>query len=526
MMREGLGTERIDTPAHLNNLAVIETMTDVFGIPASRADLADIDGADLILIVDSNIVNSHPVAALEALRVYHSGAAKVLVMGHRSNKLTTQCTHFARTVPGSEAALLNYLAGYLMEHGGLDEAELQQRTEGYDALKAHAAQYKLAEVADQSGVNSSVIADMAEAVAGAEKLLLVLSPGSLHSSMNSSIARAAANLVVLKNGNVLSLLHEGNAQGALDMGVSPDFLPGYKETTGTQGGSLEAAEILRAVEAGDIKALYLLGGDIRKEMALLGVPEDALDGLELLIVQDVLASPIAEKAHVALPACSFAEREASYTNTYRTLQKTGRAVQPLGNSRPDAEILAELGNKLGLAKVESLESLRAQLVSAVPMYDALKGEAGPAGDGGWDYSKVNANAKQRLSVVRENKETSDDAYPFRVTFDTALHYGGSTSLHSPALAKIRTAGSVEISGKDAVRLGVEDGATVELKVKDGGAATIPVCISRELPAGVVNVPTHNVGIIQNLISKLEPAALKPESGAPVWFAGIQAGKGK
>ncbi len=521
LMRQGLKTERIDTPAHLSNLAVIETMTDTYGIPASTASLADIDTADVILVVDSNIVCTHPVAALEALRVYHAGSAEVFVVGHRSNKLTTQCTHFARTRPGSEPALLNCLANLLIEKGGLDEAAIQQRADGYGALKAHVAKYQGAEILQNIGVDSSIISAIAEAIAKAKNLLLIISPGSLHASINSAIARAAMNLAVLKDGKVLSLLREGNAQGALDMGISPDFLPGYKEANGLSNGSLEVLEILRAVESGEVKALYLMGSDIRTEMAVLGISPDSLRNLDLLIVQDVFANSVTELAHVVFPACSFAEREASYTNSYRTIQKNVRALQPLGSCRSDTEIVADLSQKLGLPKVGSMEAVRAQMASAAPNYAPLIGKPG---DGVWDYSTVASGSKPKLSVVEESNGSPDSSYPYVLTFDNMLHVGGSASLHSPGLARIRADDVVQISKEDAESLGVEDGATVEVNVKGGGAVMLPLCISRELPPGVISVPAHSVDAIRTLITKLDPAALKAESGAPVWFASVRAGK--
>jgi predicted molibdopterin-dependent oxidoreductase YjgC len=517
LMREGLGTSRIDTPAHMSNLAVIEAMTEAYGVPASTANLSDVDAADVILVVDSNIVNTHPVAALEALRVYHSGSAKVLVVGHRSNKLTTQCTHFARTKPGTEVALLNGLAHIIIEGGGSGESG----PDGYDGLKTHVAKYQLSAVSDQLGIDSSIISDMADAIASAKNFLLIISPGSLHSSVNSSITRAAVNLAVLKEGKVLALMHEGNAQGALDMGVSPDFLPGYKEAEGAQGGSLEAMEILRGVEAGDIKGLYLMGGDIRKEMALLGIPLDALSGLDLLVVQDVFASPVTELAHVVLPACSFAEREASYTNSYRTVQNSPRAIEPLGDCRADTEILSGLGQKIGLAKTDSLQAVRSQIVSAAPIYEVMKGTMQQAGASEWDYATAAPDAKRKLSNVTENQGAPDSSHPYMLTFDNMLHFGGLTSLHAAALGNIRVDGVVEISADDAATLDIQDGASVKLDIKDGGSAILPVRISRELPSGVISVPAHSFEIMEKLISKLDPTALKAESDAPVWFAGIK-----
>ena len=524
LMREGLGTARLDTTAHLKNLAVIETMTDVFGVPASTATISDIDEADAVLVVDSNIICTHPVAALDLLRVHNSGSAKVLVVGHRSNKLTTQCRQFARTTPGQEATLLNCLVNLLVEKDVLDEGVLQRGTEGYDKLKLHVAKHTLSETSVATGIDASIISEIAEGIADSKKFLVVVSPGSLHSAVNSSVVRAAVNLAVLKGGKVLSLVREGNAQGALDMGISPDFLPGYKEAAGVPGGSLEVSNILHAIESGEIKALYLLGGDIRSEMALLGLPPETLQKLECLVVQDVFGGPAAEMAHVVLPACSFAEREGSYTNTYRIVQTALQAVKPLGRSRPDAEILDELGHRLGLSPFDSVGAVRAQIASSVPIYDFIAEKREAAGDGAWDYSKVSSGARHKLSIVEGCRSAVDEAHPYIVTFDNMLHFGGASSTHSPSLAKIRVDAVVEVGEYDAEALGVEDGTLVELKVREGGSAILPARISRELPPGVLSVPAHSYEAVQSLISKLKPGDLKPEEGPPVWVARVSVAK--
>ncbi|GAB4334831.1 MAG: molybdopterin-dependent oxidoreductase [Candidatus Abyssubacteria bacterium] len=521
VMREGLGTNCLDTLARLDNFAILQTMTDVYGVPAPTATLADIDEADAILVVDSNIICTHPVAALEALRVFHSKGTKLYVVGHRSNKLTTQCTQYARTMPGSEAALLNCLAGFLVEKYALDDAALKGRTEGYDKLKLHLMKYPLSETAVRIGLDPGVVAEIAEGIAGAKKFLVMLSPGSLHAAVNSSIARAAVNLAVLKGGKTLSLLREGNAQGALDMGVTPDFLPGYKEAV--VDGAAGLSGILHGIESGEIKALYLVGGDIRKEMILLGAPLEILENLECLIVQDPFGGPVAEAAHVILPACSFAERAASYTNAYRIVQHSGKAIEPVGSARSDLEILSSIGQRLGLTKMETLQSARTQIAASVAIYDFLAADSF-VGSGTWDYSKVATGARLNLSVVTESQLSDDGEYPYTLTFDNMLHYGGMTSLRSPSLGKIRLDGVLELGENDAAALGLGHGAIVEIKVKGGGSAELPVQISRELPPGVISVPAHDFETVGTLIGKLDTSVFRPEQAAPVWSANIRVKK--
>jgi predicted molibdopterin-dependent oxidoreductase YjgC len=524
LMREGLGTKRVDTPSHLTNNAIIDTMTEVYGVPAPTATLSDIDEADVILVVDSNIVSTHPVAALQLLRAHRAGTAQVLVVGHRSNKLTTQCAHYARTLPGSETALLNSLANLLVSKNALNNDAIEKRAEGYDKLKVHLVKYGVADSAARTGVDADIISDMANAIAGAKKFLLVLSPGSLQTAINPSAAHAAVNLAVLKAGKVLSLLREGNAQGALDMGLSPYFLPGYKEAAISQNGS-GVPTVHQGIESGEIKALYLAGGDIQKEMALLGLPLEVLRRLEVLIVQDVFASPVAELAHVVLPACSSTEREGSYTNAFRNVQHSAKAIQPIGQCRSDLEIISQLGQRLGLAPIESVEAARAQIAQAVPIYDFVNVSARLSRGEPWDYAKIASGARHKLSLVVEGRPATDDTYQFLLTFDNMLHYAGSSSMHSPSLAKLRVDEALEISEDDAKALRIENGAMVVVKVKDGGSVKLPARLSTELPARVVSVPSHNFRAIQALIGKLDASLLRSEEGTPAWAASVMPAKG-
>jgi predicted molibdopterin-dependent oxidoreductase YjgC len=241
-------------------------------------------------------------------------------------------------------------------------------------------------------------------------------------------------------------------------------------------------------------------------------------------VQDVFGGPAAEMAHVVLPACSFAEREGSYTNAYRIVQTALQAVKPLGRSRPDAEILDELGHRLGLSPFDSVGAVRAQIASSVPIYDFIAEKREAAGDGAWDYSKVSSGARHKLSIVEGCRSAVDEAHPYIVTFDNMLHFGGASSTHSPSLAKIRVDAVVEVGEYDAEALGVEDGTLVELKVREGGSARLPARISRELPPGVLSVPAHSYEAVQSLISKLKPGDLKPEEGPPVWVARVSVAK--
>ena len=310
----------------------------------------------------------------------------------------------------------------------------------------------------------------------------------------------------------------------MDLGILPEFLPGYKETATSANGA-GVPNIRQGMESGDIKALYLLGGDIRKEMALLGLPPETLKGLQLLVVQDVFGGPMDELAHVVLPAASFAEREGSYTNACRIVQKSDKAIEPLGQSRSDLEIISQLGKRLGLAPLDSVEAARAQIAQSVPIYDFISSPGQLADGQAWDYGKVASRARNKLSLVVEGCPQLDETYSFLLTFDNALHYGGSSTLQSPSLAKLRVDDALEISEDDAKALGIEDGAVVAVKVNNGGSIKLRARISGELPARVVSVPSHNLQALQALVGKLDVSLLRAEEGTPAWTASVMPAKG-
>jgi anaerobic selenocysteine-containing dehydrogenase len=175
--------------------------------------------------------------------------------------------------------------------------------------------------------------------------------------------------------------------------------------------------------------------------------------------------------------------------------------------------------------METVEAARVQIAQNVPIYDFLTDKARLAKGEPWQYEKVAPAGRHKLSLVVEGRPAADDTYSFVLTFDSMLHYGGSVSLHSRSLAKLRVDEAIEISEDDAKALGVENGAPVVVKTKNGGSVKLPALISEELPPRVVSVPSHNYRAVQALIGKLDASVLRDEEGAPAWVASVMPAKG-
>jgi predicted molibdopterin-dependent oxidoreductase YjgC len=332
--------------------------------------------------------------------------------------------------------------------------------------------------------------------AKASQAVIVYGTGITQHAHGADSTRALANLAILTGriengaGDSYALQRENNAQGACDMGALPDFLPGYQSVSDTQvrkrfekqwgmnlpsDSGLTAIEIIEQAKKGKIKGLYIVGENPVLSFPHSNLITETLASLDFLVVQDMFLTETARLATVVLPAASFAEKEGTFTNFEGRVNRVRKAVEPIGESLPDGEIILRLANKMDFPlPFSSLQQVSGEIEEVVSRY------RGQFLDGFTRFSPV-----EYIPPVDGAKQD----YPFTLLTGALLYHLGSGTRSSKAwrLKKFAPQAFLEIGVADAKRIGISDGDKVKV-TSALGELTSEVRITDTLPEGTLFMP--------------------------------------
>jgi len=321
-----------------------------FGSGAMTNSFEDIMETELILLIGSNTTESHPVAGYKIKQAIKKGA-KLIVIDPRNIELAGYADIHLQLKPGTNLPLLNALAHVIIEEGLYNEQFIRERTEGFDAYKDTVKDYSPEAVAEICGVPAEKIREAARMFANASKAMLLYTMGITQFSFGTYGVLAVANLAMLtghigKDGaGVNPLRGQNNVQGACDMGGLPNVFTGYQRVDDPEANEkfskawgvklpekpgLTLGEMFDKAMAGELRAMYIMG-----ENPVLSDPdarhiEQALEKLDFLVVQDIFLTETAKYADVVLPAATFAEKDGTFTNTERRVQRVRKAIPCVG----------------------------------------------------------------------------------------------------------------------------------------------------------------------------------------------------
>src|SRR3972149_1720342 len=316
--------------------------------------IRDIGDSACILAIGTNTTSTHPVIALEVKRAKDKGG-KLIVANPREIALCRNADLWLSHRPGSDVALLMGMMRVIVDENLYDAAFIEKRCENFDAFKASLANFDLDSVEKISGVPKQKIAEAARMYATSKPAAILYAMGITQHSHGTDNVLAIANLAMLTgnigkpSSGVNPLRGQNNVQGACDMGALPNVYSGYqsvvdpavkKKFEDAWGKTLSGAagltlpEIFEGIHKGQIKDLYIIGENPILTDPDLHHVEHALAETEFFVVQDIFLTETAKYAHVVLPATSFAEKDGTFTNTERRVQRVRKAIEPIGNSKP------------------------------------------------------------------------------------------------------------------------------------------------------------------------------------------------
>jgi formate dehydrogenase alpha subunit len=547
LMRVAIGTNQLDSSARYGHLNFVRAMRHALGVGRMMNDTVEITKAKAILVVGANLTETNPVFSLrvkEAIRVYK---AQVIVADAAVTNLARLASHPVALAPGSEGVFVKGLVKSVIEQDLIDTEVTGRYPEAFAALKRVVSRLSFDVIAAATGVSAEQIHEVAAVFAEAPRSVVICGEGILRRPGGYQHVLALIDLlwVTGKLGRpgcgINAVTEEANEQGAVDMGVAPEFLPGqaffddegarekfalaWNTALPPKGTGAGLIEILEKCRKGAIKALYVVGENPLATLpASFGVRE-ALEGLDLLIVQDPFLTETGQLAHIVLPACTFAEKEGTMTSQDGKVQRLRPALDPVGESLPDWQVFSAIGSALGCAAMayESVQDVQREIMKLLPGYYNLgqprKVTVWPERYLTDGYSAhVGERYAQPLRLT-QHRETSRDAgedqrveaLDLVLTIGQILYHSGKLSTRaSGLLALAGEPGQIHMSPTDLERLGLKEGDQVRV-TSARGQVVVTVRPDLSVLAGSCFYPEHfNVPPVKDLMT----VVVDPVTGVP------------
>jgi len=546
LMRGVLGTNNVDHCARLCHSPTVVALSSAFGSAAMTNSIAELAGADCLLVFGSNTTENHPLAGSYIIEAQRK-AGHLIVVDPRKVHLSSLANIHLALRPGTDMALANGLAHVILNEGLHNRQFIEERTEGFEAFKEVIQEYSPSREEEITGIPESKLKEAARIYAKAERAAIVYCMGVTQHAAGSDNVRAICNLALLcgqvgrPSTGINPLRGQNNVQGACDMGALPDVLPGYQRVDDPEVREkfsknwnlpvpAQPGQTLMEIISGagtDIRGLYIMG-----ENPVLSDPDSesvrrALSRLDFLVVQDIFLSETATLAHVVLPSASFAEKTGTYTNTERRVQRLSKAVNPPGAALADWEILCRVAAALGCPQdYESPEMIMEEIASLTPSYGGIRHSRLKGQGLQWPCPDVShpgtpylhgqrfIRGKGKFNAVRHrpHQEFPDTEYPFRLlTGRMFCHYHtGTMTRKSPALASEQAEGYMEVNPQDAMALSVKEGEKVRVTSRRGSIVA-RARVTESVGQGEIFIPFHFSESAANVLTQ---KALDPESKMP------------
>lgn len=509
LMRKVIGTPNVDSGARYGHINAVAGLTDVFGT-TRLARYEEIVEADVILAFAGEMTESNPITALKVKEAIKKHGAKLIAVDAFNRQSDAYRSHLPRMAAqhlqikmGSEGTAILGLTKALVE-GGIS---LSAPTSFVDKIRQSVAGVSFGQIEAATGVSESAYQAAAALYAGAKRGVLLFGRAITRSENGYQNVVALADLAILAGqvnkpgAGILALAKENNAQGAVEMGGVAEYLPGLVPTTG----GLTISEMIDAAARGEIKALYLVGENLLRSLPQKKV-EEALRKLDLLICQELFPNETTALAHIVLPATSYTEKEGRFTNHEGEIQKVRKAIEPLGNAKPDWEIFSLLGKKFG-----GTESFNYKDADVIWKEVVMTLPAGwPASSPEAITAKIGAHGQGAAKRAGAPEPAVKNGH-FDLQMGQILFHAGKMSTYASGLTTLFPKEALLIHPDDGERLGLEEGEIVEISGENGiPGVQAPVRFSKKVAMGTLLFPEH----FGTEIKRLLPVAVDPKTRVP------------
>jgi len=538
-IRAVIGTNNIDCCARVCHSPTSLGMQRAFGTGAATNSIEDIDHTDFFLIIGANPTDAHPVTGAKIKQKMMKGV-KSIIVDPRKIELAKYATYHLQLTPGTNVALLNMMLYYIISEQVEDTSFIQNRTEGYEEFKADILKLDVDEMERVTGVSKEMVKEAALAYANAKRAMEFHGLGVTEHLQGTFTVQLIADLAMItgnigkKGAGVNPLRGQNNVQGAADMGAQPHQGAGYFDVTDPEVNSryntfygvdvpshvgYKIPEMFDAAIAGDLKALWIIGEDVVQTDPNTKKVINALDSLELLVVQELFMTETARRATVILPGASFLEKEGTFTNGERRIQRVNKVVEPIAGAKPDGQIIVDIMNRMGYKQADyTAANMLEEISQIVPFFKGVKWEE--LGENGKQWPVLEDGTDTQMLHIEEFKrgkgkfqyydykksnevERNEKDFPYIITTNRELE-------HYNCGAMTRRTGNVEILTEDVLLIHPDDASKEQIADGDfvcvesaRGKVDIKAEITDEMKPGILSSTFHFPEVMLNIITSDE-----------------------
>ena len=538
-MRVVVGTNNLDSSARYGQINGVRTLKRVQGTERWTVTHDDILSADALLLVGTNITESNPITGLKVKEAVKRREAKLITLealkpavGTISN-ITLLSSHHLQVQPHQLGLGIMALMKAIVD-GELFDPELPKSAPDYfQSIKDQLNQLEWATLEGNLGISPASFKEAAKTFSQATRAVILVGQGILRAQGGYGMTMNLMDLLILtgqisRTGCGLGpLAEENNDQGAVEMGAVAEFLPGAGDLDDPQarkdmaaawrqevpgGPGMSLMPMLEQARAGQLKAMFIVGENPVESLPADSGVGEALDNLEFLVCQELYLTETAKLAHVVLPACSYAEKDGTFTNTEGHVQAVRKAIDPLGESRSDWEIFSALSVVMdGPFEYGEVKEIAKEIRSLIPGTRTLGPSPLPPKPNPEAIRRyVETGYRDDLSAryrVSEHMHTGPDSLVLSVT--QSLFHSGKFSTRAKGLLQVQANGYLSMNPADAGRLTVKDGEAVRVSNSLGELTTTVKLLDR-VPEGAVFFPEHFDGEMRRLLK----VSLDPQTGVP------------
>ncbi len=499
-------------------------LATTLGSGAMTNSISEIVGNEVLFIIGSNATEAHPIIG-NKMKQAHLRGAKLIVVDPRRTEIAEHAHLWLQLKPGTDNALVNGILHTIISNGWQDQAYIDERTEGFDSLWETVKDYPAERAAEITGVPAETIVAASELYATTRKAGIFYTLGITEHTVGTANVMNLANLAMItghlgiENAGVNPLRGQNNVQGSCDMGALPNSFPGYPSVLDDEAKEkfhkaygvrmpgmtgLRIPEMFDFAAEGTLKAMFIMGEDPALTDADANHVRKALNNLDFLVVQNIFMTETAKYADVFLPAALYAEKEGTFTNSERRVQRVRKAIDPPGQARPDWDIIQDLGKRMGIPwHYDSPEDVFEEIRAVTPQYAGMTyarmGTQGlqwpcPTEDHpGTKYLHKGqfTRGKGLLQGIRfqQPDELTDDEYPILLTTGRMLYHYCTMTRLSQNLEWLRPYELAEVNPADAERLGLVEDELVRVSSRRGSITT-RITVTERVPPGTMFMTFH------------------------------------